>query len=86
MKLVVTKTADSDAPSNIETFTVSTQQFAFLGKLARQLNPDMPMEFAGAHVIRTLLERFEESGIDLTAASNEEELTRVAARDLNRRR
>lgn len=86
MKLAAVKTAPSDTPSNIETFVVSTAQFDFLGHLARQLNPDMPMEFAGAHVIRTLLERFEESGIDLTAASNEEELTRVATNGLNRQR
>lgn len=86
MKLVETKTVDPGEPSNIETFAVSSAQFAFLGKLANQINPDMPMEFAGAHVVRTLLERFEESGIDLTAASSEEELTRVATNGLSRRR
>ena len=86
MKLVQTKPTDPGAPSTIESFVLSDEQFAFLGELAHQLNPDMPMEFAGAHVIRTLLERFEESGIDLTAASNEEEVTRVAANGLNRRR
>jgi len=86
MKLVATKTTPTDASSSIETLSVSGTQFAFLGQLARQLNPDMPMQFAGAHVIRTLLERFEESGIDLTAASSEAEITRVAASGLNRTR
>jgi hypothetical protein len=85
MKLV-DKSTDPGAPSNIETLAVSNAQFAFLGDLAHQLNPDMPMEFAGAHVIRTLLERFEDSGIDLTAASSEEEVTRIAANGLSQRR
>ena len=86
MKLVATEKTAAGAPSTIETVAISNTQFAFLGELAHQLNPDMPMEFAGAHVIRTLLERFEESGIDLTAASSEEEVTRVASKGLNRSR
>ena len=86
MKLVATNTTPSNNPSNIETLVVSAAQLAFLGQLGQQLNPEMPIEFAGAHVIRTLLERFEESGIDLTDASSEEEVTRVAANGLSRRR
>ncbi len=86
MKLAAVTTAPENAPSTIETFSLSRDQFDFLGALAHEMNPDMPMEFAGAHVIRTLLERFEESGIDLTAASSEEELTRVATSGLRRRR
>ena len=86
MKLVAPKTTPADVPSNIETVVISSAQLRFLGDLAKQINPDMPMQFAGAHVIRTLLERFEESGIDLTAASSEEEVTRVAANGLIARR
>jgi hypothetical protein len=84
MKVVAAETLPNDAPSDVETFVVSRAQFDFLGRLARQINPDMPMEFAGAHIIRTLLERFEESGIDLTAAKSEEELVEIATRSLKR--
>jgi hypothetical protein len=84
MKLVA-ETIKPEPESDIETVVVSRPQLDYLGQLAHEMNPDMPMAFAGAHVIRTLLERFEESGIDLTAARNEEELTRIAARAMRRR-
>ncbi|HSP14105.1 MAG TPA: hypothetical protein VLV78_05075 [Thermoanaerobaculia bacterium] len=84
MKLVA-ETVNTEPESNIETLVVSSAHLEFLGQLAHEINPDMPMAFAGAHVVRTLLERFEESGIDLTAARSEEELTRIAARELRRR-
>lgn len=85
MKLVAAEKIEQETPSDTETFVISRAQLDYLGRIAHQINPDMPMAFAGAHVIRTLLERFEESGIDLTAASSEEELTRVAARELRQR-
>jgi hypothetical protein len=85
MKLVAAKSAAPENMNDIETFVVSKTQLQYLADVARDMNPDMPMAFAGAHVIRTLLERFEESGIDLTGASNEEELTRLAARALRQR-
>ena len=84
MKLIAAETVPDDAESDIETFAVSRAQFDYLGRLAREINPDMPMEFAGAHIIRTLLEHFEESGIDLTAAKSEEELVEIATRNLKR--
>lgn len=86
MKIVAVEKVNRNAPSTIETFALSRDQFDFLGRLGLAMNPNMPMEFAGAHVIRTLLERFEESDIDLTAASSEEELTRLAASGLQGRR
>lgn len=82
IKLVAADTLPNDTPSDIETFAVSRALFDYLGRLGREINPDMPMEFAGAHVIRALLERFEESGIDLTAATSEEELAEIGARGL----
>lgn len=85
MKLVAAKPLPTDGTSDIETLAVSRALFDYLGRLGREINPDMPMEFAGAHVIRTLLERFEESGIDLTAATSEEELAEIGARGLGRR-
>lgn len=86
MKLVAAKAIDPETTSDIETFVISRAQLDYLGRLANEMNPEMPMAFAGAHVVRTLLERFEESDIDLTEASSEQELTRVAARAIRQRR
>ncbi|MGZ8795755.1 MAG: hypothetical protein ACXW2F_00310 [Thermoanaerobaculia bacterium] len=85
MKLVATNAVTPEAESDIETFVVSPAQFDYLGRVANEMNPDMPMAFAGAHVIRALLERFEDSGINLTGASSEEELTQIAARGMRQR-
>ena len=85
MKLVAAKAVDSGNSNDVETFVISRTQLDYLGRLANEINPDMPMAFAGAHVIRTLLERFEDSGTDLTEASSEEELTRIAARAMRER-
>ena len=85
MKLVAAKAVDSGNSNDVETFVISRTQLDYLGRLANEINPDMPMAFAGAHVIRTLLERFEDSGTDLTEASSEEELTRIAARAMRQR-
>lgn len=85
MKLVAAKAIEPETTNDIETFVISRAQLDYLGRLANEMNPEMPIAFAGAHVIRTLLERFEESGIDLTEASSEEELTRVAARAMRQR-
>ncbi|HEX9163885.1 MAG TPA: hypothetical protein VF980_19405 [Thermoanaerobaculia bacterium] len=87
MKLIAANAAHPEAASNdVETIVVSPAQLRYLGRIAHEMNPDMPMAFGGAHVIRALLERFEESGIDLTAATSEEELTHIAARGLRRHR
>lgn len=85
MRLEAIKTAEAEPRSNIETVVVSRAQFDYLGRMGNELNPAMPMAFAGAHVIRTLLERFEESGIDLTEATSEDDLTRIAGRELRQR-
>jgi hypothetical protein len=85
MKLVAAKAVDSGNSNDVETFVISRTQLDYLGRLANEINPDMPMAFAGAHVIRTLLERFEDSGTDLTEASSEEELTRIAAHKMRER-
>jgi hypothetical protein len=85
MKLVAAKTVESETSREIETFVVSRAQLDYLGRLANEMNPDMPLAFGGAHVIRTLLERFEQSGIDLTEATSEQEVTRLAAQALRRR-
>ena len=51
MKLVAAKAVTPEAESDIETFAVSPAQFDYLGRVANEMNPDMPMAFAGAHVI-----------------------------------
>ena len=84
MKLVAAKAVTRETSNDIETFVVSPAQLDYLGRVAHEMNPDMPMAFAGAHVIRTLLERFEESGIDFTGATSEEDVTRIAAHALRR--
>jgi hypothetical protein len=86
MKLVAAKAVEPENSNDIETFVISRAQLDYLGRLANENNPDMPMAFAGAHIIRTLLERFEDSGINLTEASSEEELTQVAANAMRQRR
>ena len=70
--------------SEIETLFVTAAQQAYLGQQTKAVNPDMPIEFGAAHVIRTLLERMEESGVDVSEASTEDEVTRVAVARLRR--
>ncbi len=85
MKIVAAKTVENETGNDIETVVVPRAQFDYLGRVGNEMNPAMPMAFAGAHVIRTLLERFEESGIDLTEATSEQELTQIAARGMRQR-
>ena len=86
MKLVAAKAVEPETSNDIETFVISRAQLDDLGRLANENNPDMPLAFAGAHIIRTLLERFEDSGINLAEASSEEGLTQVAANAMRQRR
>lgn len=87
MKLVgAARTVEPETDNGVEDVVVSRAQLDYIGKVANDLNPDMPMAFAGAHVIRMLLERFEESGIDLTQATSEEDLTRIAVRALRQQK
>jgi hypothetical protein len=52
--------------SELETVFLSKTELDYLDGLGRRLNPDMPAAFSRAHLVRTLLERLEESGLDLT--------------------
>lgn len=85
MKLVAAEELPTEPESDIVVFVLSQEQLDYIGRISRDINPDMPVAFGGAHVVRTLLERFEESGIDLTDAASEEELTHIAARKLRQR-
>ena len=72
--------------SEQETVLLSEAQLQFLGEVGRGINPDMPDAFGGPHVIRTLLERLEEAGLDLSKADSEEEIARLAADGLRKLR
>lgn len=66
-------------PSEQETIVLSGKHLDYLGQIAREMNPDMPESFGLPHLIRAILDRVEQSGIDLTDASSEEDIARLAA-------
>ena len=66
-------------PNELETIVLSEHHLDYLEEIAREMNPCMPESFGLPHLIRTLLDRVEESGIDLTEAGSEEEIARLAA-------
>jgi hypothetical protein len=66
-------------PNELETIVLSSEHLDYLEEISRELNPDMPESFGLPHLIRTLLDRVEQSGIDLTDAGSEEEIARLAA-------
>jgi len=82
MKPVEVEQADSD--SAVETLLLTDEQIAYIDDTSKDLNPEMPSAFGWPHVVRALLDRVEESGIDLTAADSEEEIARVAATELRK--
>lgn len=63
----------------IETIGISLGQFEYLQELARQTKPDSPDSFALPHLIRSILEYFEDRGLDLTDAFDEEAIARLGA-------
>ena len=66
----------------LETIALSDEHLDYLGQLAREMNPDMPESFGLPFLIRTIIDRVEQSGIDLTDASSEEDIARLAAKRL----
>src|SRR5437868_1349814 len=75
-------TAEDRRPNvanELETLALSDRHLDYLGRIARTLNPDMPASIGLPHLIRTILDRVEQSGIDLTDASSEEDIARLAA-------
>jgi hypothetical protein len=67
------------AVNDVETIDLSRRHLDFLARLARQTHPGMPAAFGLPHVIRAILDRAEQSGVDLTEASSEADVTRLAA-------
>lgn len=66
----------------LETIALSEEHLDYLGQLAREMNPDMPELFGLPFLIRTIIDRVEQSGIDLTDARSEEDIARLAAKRL----
>jgi len=71
--------------SELETLVLSDEHLDYLGQIAREMNPDMPESFGLPHLIRTIIDRVEQSGIDLTDACSEEDIARLAAKKLRGR-
>src|SRR5713226_9013173 len=76
---VVSQTLEGETVSDAatETIVLSEAQVEYL----EQMLPEATA-FGWSHAIHTILDRFERSGIDLTAASSEEEIARLAAAQL----
>ena len=68
--------------SELETLVLSDEHLDYLGQIAREMNPDMPESFGLPHLIRTIIDRVEQSGVDLTDACSEEDIARLAAKRL----
>ncbi len=72
-----------------ETIVLSGPLLEYVARMSRDLDPAMHRAFGWPHAICTIIDRFEQSGIDLTDASSESELVELAANQLragNRRR
>jgi hypothetical protein len=72
---------DGSGPGDeVEAITVSFAQLEHLRELARrQAKPDTPDTFALPHIIRSILDCFEDRGIDLTDAFDEKGLAHLGA-------
>ena len=72
-----------------ETILLSGQLLDYVARVSGDIDPAMHRAFGWPHAICTIIDRFAQSGIDLTEASSESELAELAARQLragNRRR
>jgi hypothetical protein len=81
-----TKTDVAGTSPATETIVLTGTQADYLQTVSRNINPEMHRAFGLPHAIRTILDRIEASGIDLTAASSEDEITTLAAGQLRRGR
>jgi hypothetical protein len=74
------ETGRGNSPNELETLVLSDRHLDYLGQISLELNPDMPASFGLPHLIRTILDRVEQSGIDLTDACSEEEIAELAGK------
>lgn len=82
MKLVSARREVARTDPATEIITLSRQHAAFLDHVSHGINPQMPEVFGWPHAIRTILDRIQASGIDLTEASSERDIARLAAAEL----
>src|SRR5258706_6002547 len=62
-----------------ETIVLTGGQAEYLQAVPRAMTPQIHRAFGLPHAIRTILDRVEASGVDLTDASSEDEITELAA-------
>jgi len=86
MRLASTKTGVAGQDPATETVLLSRRHVSFLTKMSREISPAMPEAFGWPAAIRTIIDRMEESNIDLTAAGSEREIARLAADELRTKR
>jgi len=86
MKLVAPIEEDLRFAEEVETLVLSDRHLEYLERISRAINPEMPKAFGWPQAIRAILDRIEESGIDLTDAESEEEIAVLAAGKLRRRK
>ena len=86
MKLVAPIEKGMSLTEEMETLVLSDRHLEYLEQIARSMNPAMPRAFGWPHAIRAILDRIEESGINLTDAASEEEIAALAAGKLRRRK
>jgi hypothetical protein len=82
MRLAPIKRSGAGTEPATETIVLSKRHASFLAKMSNEINPAMPKAFGWPQAIRTILDRIEQSNIDLTAASSEYEIARLAAGEL----
>src|SRR5258705_2148087 len=75
----MTQEAPAGRTNELETFALSDRHVDYLGRIAREMNPDMPASLGVPHLIRTILDRVAQSGVDLTDACSEEDIAHLAA-------
>src|SRR5258706_4384904 len=69
-----------------EAIVLTGGQAEYLQSVSRAMNPQIHRAFGLPQAIRTILDRVEASGVDLTDASSEDEITELAAGALQGRR
>ena len=86
MKLVAPVEKHVSMSEELETLVLSDRHLEYLEQISQAINPEMPRAFGWPQAIRAILDRIEESDIDLTDAASEEEIAALAAGRLRRRK
>jgi hypothetical protein len=79
MKLLTSAEKNEGTSVELENLQLTARQIDFLQRVSASVNPAMPAAFGWPHAIRLILDRIEQSGIDLTDAKSEQEIADLAA-------